>query len=275
MRIFEHKKKHIMRRKNYFYYWLCYALICQITLEAQQSFIQNDILSGLSRNNAGQVWINPALLSTAEKPNLSLSYENRYQLKGFQNLQLAASVPLLKNQVFMGIEHQSLLDYTFMKFQIGMAKELGQRLSVAAKFHYFQNKIDEYGQAKQLGFGLASSLKINNQIHFLVHFIFPFQDVSSASNLEAHIISGIDYQFSDEIQLRALFVKSINQLPDIQIAAAYLFAKQFYFRFQFKTLHNSLGFSFGSLWKNQFLINFGFQIHPHLAWSPGFNLSYQ
>jgi hypothetical protein len=264
-----------MRRKNYFYYWLCYALICQFTLKAQQSFIQNDILAGLSRTNAAQVWINPALLAEAEKANLSLSYENRFQIKGFQNLQLASSFPILKNQFFLGIEHQALLDYSSLKFQIGMAKKLGSHLSVAAKFHYFQNKINEYGQENHLGFGIASSLKLNTQIHFLIHFIFPLRDPLSVGNLEAQIISGIDYQFSDEIHLRALFVKTTNQAADIQFAASYLFSKQFYFRFQFKTLFNSLGFSFGSLWKNQFLINFGFQIHPHLAWSPGFNLSYQ
>ena len=264
-----------MRSKSLFYQWLCIAYFFPMLLIGQSQFIQNDILNGILENSASQIWTNPALLTEAESVSFSLTFEQRFRLKQFQTVHLAGHLPMGKTHLFAGIEHRNILDFNSTKLQLGLAKKLTNAFSIATKVQIHQTTIQGYGSLQKLGFGVASQLKMNSELRYLVYLNFPMPGGIADQIFKPNLLTGFDYDISNEINLRALFVKTINSKPSINIALAYCFQQRFFFRFQFKSLSNTLGFSFGSLWKDHFLINFGFLIHPQLAWSPGFNLSYQ
>jgi hypothetical protein len=220
--------------------------------------------------------VNQASLAGFNNFRAVLYAEKRYLLREWQQMQVAASMPLQSGQFGMQLMYRGSAGYKETKAGLAYARNLGNKLDAGVQFNYHGIGMGSiYGTASAISFEAGMILHLSDKVHAGAHVNNPAGgkwSKSGTGKLPAVYSFGIGYDASAVFFTGLEIVKEEDQPVSIQAGFLYQPLPLIRIRAGVATATASAWMALG-LQKKGWGLDITAACHPQLGISPGIILT--
>ena len=265
-----------------------FFLLC-LVFSTTSNLSSQSFLSVGSRSNAlanasvalSDCWAyhhNPGALGAIVKPEIGVSYGNRFLLKELQNQGLVYVQPIKIGVISFGAQLYGLDIYRASRIGGGYSLKLSDNLFVGVQMNYQRLHLSSnYGTKNSVTAEAGVYFKLTNEWKIGVSvFNLARAKLSLFENERSPTIMrlGAVYQFSKKALFAIEIEKNVNYFPRLKGAIEYIPGKNFYLRGGIATQPIEFTFGFGYVFK-VFQFDIGSSYQQVVGWSPHFSLAYK
>lgn len=223
---------------------------------------------------------NPAILGQVENSEITVHYENRYQLSELSTKSIQAAYPNKIINTGISLSQYGYSHYQEFMLGIGWGRNFSNKFSMGVQFNYFTNYLEasnSYRAALLAQFGLLIQLSPNLNLGFSC--FNPFQSNIKAEFVVQRLPSifsiGSEYFFCPELVYRTQLDKEVCSTYRIATGFEYSMLQSVIVKlgaYRSDYLVPCLGLG---LKTSAYGLSFNAEMHPLLGISPNIALSYQ
>ncbi len=231
--------------------------------------------SVLITDNAGTVFMNPALLPELRRSTFWCNFFNPYQLKEVQSLAAAINYSHHDGGFALGFWQLGHKFYQEQLLSVGAGRRNLAGISVGVAIKFRRIEIQRYGAGGQVLLDTGFMLPVQRNITFgaLIKNVYGSKLGRTGETLKREFISALQISSIAHTDFFIETVQVENYAPDLRFAATFspLAQLQFLAGTGFNTSENfSAGFSLSWQYIN---IDYALKNHPYLALTHHFSLS--
>ncbi len=220
---------------------------------------------------------NPGLIPWAENGAFAVGVDNRFFVSQLNGQGFAGVMPIKNSAVGLSFTHQGFGKYNRSRIGGSYGMKLSEHMAAGVSVHYDLLSLGEfYGRGSALSASVGFSAKVNEDLMFAASVFNPFR-ASFSNNIEENLPAllniGVNYKFSEKVNMSAELEKDINLRPGMKLGIEYLPIDVLYLRAGFRTQPQSYTFGIG-LQLKQIRIDMASWVHPVLGVSPMLSLQY-
>ncbi len=220
---------------------------------------------------------NPGLIPWAETGTFAIGVDNRFLVSELSGQGFAGIMPIKNSAVGLSFTHYGFSQYNRSRIGGSYGLKLSEHMAAGISMHYDLLSLGGiYGKGSAISASLGFSAKVNDDLMLAASVFNPFR-ASFSNNIEENLPAllniGVNYKFSEKVNMSAELEKDINQRPGMKLGLEYLPIEILYLRAGFKTLPQSYTFGVG-LQLKQIKIDIASWVHPVLGVSPMLSIQY-
>lgn len=264
-----------------------WALLCVfVFFQIEQVFAQQSpsalpiaANASVAHTKRWQAFHNPAILAKSTKPQASIYYTNRFQLKELSTKALSFALPTKALNIGFAASYFGYEQYHEMQGGLALAKSFSQKFAIGLQANYYSIYLSpEVGYRGTIVTQIGLLSEVSKDFFVGFHAFNPAQSIIAVGQTEKHIPSvfslGTSYMFGEQVCILAQLDKEIYYDLQWRLGVEYLPIEQLTVRVG--GYGNPFVPSLGtSLILKSFSLDVNFERHPSLGINSACGLTYE
>ncbi|RZL46172.1 MAG: hypothetical protein EOP00_15815 [Pedobacter sp.] len=239
-------------------------------------------LTAMGNNGAAvpDIWsveANPSAITAIKSKTVALNYSKYLFETELSKQAIAFIIPIKNNVIGMSFQRYGITEYNEIKIGLALAKQFGDKLSIALKGNYHQIKITNYGATKGFSVDVGAKYNYNELLTFGLYINNPSLQKYSSKEVETTIPTvvnaGVAYQASDKMLIATTVSKDFKGKIDVGLGIDYKLLGLLSLRGGLTAKPFKQYAGFGINYK-KLTLDFAVESDPYLGYTPQIALAY-
>lgn len=254
-----------------------------IALQAQNGLPPNAGARGASMGNTSvafqdmsSAFTNPAGLATLPDWGVVGMGEQRFLIPEIRSVAAAAAVAGKAGTFGLSLHYFGLESYNEQKLGLLYARQIFQNLYLGAEFNALNTRVPDFGNQLSATGSIGLQANLADPLWLGVHLFNPFRIQRNNGEYYPTLMkAGFSYQVSDRLLLAGEAEKDIDFPLRWKGGIEYQYIGMLVIRGGFSTQPVQGTMGAGLFWENGLKLDFAFQWHQTLGWTPAFSFIFQ
>jgi len=234
--------------------------------------------TGLTLQQPGALFSNPAGIATQEAWSAQLWADNRFLIAELQSYNLGFILPTNSGSFGLTIHQFGFDAYTEQRIGLAFGRALTPSFQIGAQALYHRTNIPEFGSRGIFTFELGLQTQLLPTLRLGARAYNPLQQERTADGeevLPTVFALGLGYSTSSQLLLLAEVEKDIDFPARFKGGLDYAFSQRFSLQVGVRTEPAEVSFGLAFALTPKFRMELASSRHPRLGFSPAFGMLYQ